>query len=979
MHIRGICLLLISFFLLTGGNAQQLRMTTYTVTDGLLSNTIRKIFQDSRGNIWISTVDGLSKYDGHRFTNYSKSNGLPYTFVNDMLETDGNLVFACNDGTLAWMQHDRIVKITNPGTVINQFCRLKSGKVLVATDKHGIQEFRNGQLYKPPQPYPQCNYYSISEINDSLILAGTDSSAEIMTKELKLKKCFGRQHIYYGANHVLRDSRGRMWASHLPDPVQLSSTDIVYSPSANIPELQGSDIQQVFEDRAGNIWFAGIYGLVQLSPEGKVRTLKKKNGLLSDVVVCIFQDKEDNLWIGTSLGLCKMPTATIVTTFDEADGLAYPTISAMFRDNDNKFITVTIKGWQYFDKKEERFSPLISENALPYAIHRLLVYHPALQTDAGFLVLKDSKAGKDIQDFLSRQALPTHIFRMAGFQQCYFMSVGWAFYVYDGNKVFEDTSLHFSRHANYTITGLVVDKKGALWAGTWDEGLFKLEFNIENGQFRFTKKTSVLPKVGIRTVMIDKQGNIWAGTRYNGVFRLKQSADGNYQTESWNSENGLASNWVHTLYQDDRNNIWLVYQDGLDKLVNHDGVFRVFNFSRINNFYANISHILPGDNGSLWLGTYNGVIHLQGGEMEKISPWPVTITGIAVGDTSYSPQTMPPSFAYYKNSLRVDFSALTYLNEKQVLYSYRMIGSADTAWSRPENLHSVSFASLKPGRYQFEVRTLGWNGQWGDITSVPWTIIPPVWQRDWFIVVCFLLVAAIVIILVRVWIRYLKNELAMKQQLVETEMMALRAQMNPHFLFNSLNAIDNLIQTHQPDKATTYLGRFARLLRLVLDSSKNKLVPFDRDFTAMQLYLDMEKFRSADKFQFDISAEPELLNGGYSIPPLLAQPFIENAIHHGLMNKAGGDRRLNVKASLAGDFIMINITDNGVGRARSSELNKLNRPDHTSYGWQITAQRLGLHNGGNGEEYIVISDLYDQEQPSGTSVTLIIKVNGSTE
>jgi LytS/YehU family sensor histidine kinase len=309
------------------------------------------------------------------------------------------------------------------------------------------------------------------------------------------------------------------------------------------------------------------------------------------------------------------------------------------------------------------------------------------------------------------------------------------------------------------------------------------------------------------------------------------------------------------------------------------------------------------------------------------------------------------------------------------MYSYRLSGSENTTWSIPQNKHNVSLVGLRPGKYSFEVKSLGWNGQWGQPSVLHFTIQPPLVQRCWFLITAGLILAIIITFLVRYRIKQIRHEAAMKEQLAETEMMALRAQMNPHFLFNSLNAIDNLIQTKQHDKATTYLGRFARLLRMVLDSSKNKLVPFDRDFAALQLYIDMERFRSSDKFQYEISASPELLNGGYHIPPLLAQPFIENAIHHGLLNKQSNDRMLKVKATLQDDYIMFRIEDNGIGRKKAMEINAVNRPDHVSYGWQITAQRLGMHNGGDGINDIIIHDLYQDNEATGTCVILKIKIN----
>lgn len=976
MYVRRATVFLLYFFLAAfTGHTQQFQMTYYTVSEGLPSNTIRKIFQDRRGNIWVGTLEGISKYDGRRFINYSKANGLPHSWVNDMLETaTGTLVFACNDGSLAWIQHDRVINVTHPGAVINQFCTLKSGKVLAATDAHGIQEFDGGRLYEPPQPFANSNYFSLAQLNDSLVLAGSDSSVQILTHDYRLVKRFGEPSRHYGDNRVFKDSRGRLWASHLPGLSQLSFEDIIQPQQLDIPELNGADIEQFYEDRKGNIWFAGKYGLVQLSPEGKLSVIRKKNGLLSDAVICVFQDREDNLWIGTPLGLCKMPAASIAS-YEQTDKLVHPPVIFVQENAPDQLIVSTHRGWQFFDENKGEFSGLLATGTIQYAVDKGKFFHPPIFTNAWQPISKKTKTARDIEKFFQR--LKPNNYQVAYAPDCVFIAIGARFYIYEGNEVLEDTTIWIGHKRTYRISGLVADGRGTLWVGTWEEGLFRLEYNINGGQVHFIKKELVMPGIPIRSLMLDNEGDLWIGTRFDGLYRLRQMPGRHYETENWNTETGLASNWIYAMFQDPQSNIWLLYQDGLDKMVRIDKTFRPFNFSRANGFPMHVHYMFFRDSGSLWLGTSNGLVHMQDGEMEKKPPWPVTITAVNIGDSSYHPEIMPASLSYRRNSLRIDFSASTLINEKQVLYSYRLTGSSDTAWSAPRNLHSISFASLRPGDYRFEVRSLGWNGQWGDPAAIHFTILPPLWQRGWFVVVFTLLAAALIALMVRRRIRQIRHEAEMKQQLAETEMMALRAQMNPHFLFNSLNAIDSLIQTSQHDKATTYLGRFARLLRLVLDSSKNKLVSFDQDIAAMQLYLDMEKFRCAGKFQFDITAEQELINGGYSIPPLLAQPFIENAIYHGLMNKQTEDRRLTVKASLQDEFIVFSITDNGVGLARAKEINALNRPEHVSYGWQITTQRLGLHNRGRGEDYVIVRDISQGKESCGTSVTLKIKINPS--
>ena len=219
-----------------------------------------------------------------------------------------------------------------------------------------------------------------------------------------------------------------------------------------------------------------------------------------------------------------------------------------------------------------------------------------------------------------------------------------------------------------------------------------------------------------------------------------------------------------------------------------------------------------------------------------------------------------------------------------------------------------------------------------------------------------------------------QDKLVLKRKALELEMQALRAQMNPHFIFNCLSAIDNLMQTNQADKATSYLARFASLIRSVLESSKNNLVPFQKDFETLKLYLEMEQFRCNNKFSYTLHAEQELLEGDYKVPPLIIQPFVENAIHHGLLNKQESNRQLNVTVHLNEEYIVYSVTDNGVGRKWAGILKEKNKPEQQSYGIAITRERIQLHNRNGVAQDVLITDLEQGGIATGTNA--IVRING---
>jgi hypothetical protein len=383
------------------GNAQPLPLEYYTVNEGLVSNSIRRIFQDSQGHLWIATLDGLSKYDGHRFTNYTRANGMPWDLVNDMLETnEGQLIFACNDGHLVWIDKNRIVKTDKPGPVINRFLKMPSGTVLVATDRKGIQEWQEGRLLKPAQPFPEDNYYSINVVNDSTLLAGSDGSVQLLTWNLDLIHRYDLPPNPGAENRAYCDKRGRLWTSQSPGFTQLGEGKIIPLPaSLRIAPLSAeANIRQIYEDKDGNIWVAGSLGLVQIAPDNAIKVYGKKQGLLSDQVNWIFQDRESNLWIGTSQGLCKLVAKRQDRYFDNHTSNS----SMLFATNELGLINVTPANWLQFDRQNSAWRTMIEKERKGFVVYKNIPGHPPLITKGGEMLSINTSAGKGLQKFLEK-------------------------------------------------------------------------------------------------------------------------------------------------------------------------------------------------------------------------------------------------------------------------------------------------------------------------------------------------------------------------------------------------------------------------------------------------------------------------------------------------------------------------------------------------------------------------------------------------
>jgi len=202
------------------------------------------------------------------------------------------------------------------------------------------------------------------------------------------------------------------------------------------------------------------------------------------------------------------------------------------------------------------------------------------------------------------------------------------------------------------------------------------------------------------------------------------------------------------------------------------------------------------------------------------------------------------------------------------------------------------------------------------------------------------------------------------------EMRALRSQMNPHFIFNCINSIDALIQSNDKYHATVYLNKFAKLLRNILDSNKHNTVPFSKDIDTLKLYIELEELRHENKFTPIFKIDHELLNSDYKVPPLIIQPFVENAILHGLKNRDGNGGLLTIDIKKVNDTMQYIITDNGIGRKAAEKIMQ-NKESH--YGMQISYDRIKLFNK---EAYpsVQITDLYSNETAIGTEVKVNLNI-----
>lgn len=214
-----------------------------------------------------------------------------------------------------------------------------------------------------------------------------------------------------------------------------------------------------------------------------------------------------------------------------------------------------------------------------------------------------------------------------------------------------------------------------------------------------------------------------------------------------------------------------------------------------------------------------------------------------------------------------------------------------------------------------------------------------------------------------------------EKKILQVQMESLKAQMNPHFIFNCLNSIENFVIKNDRVSASRYLNKFSALIRMILESSNSDTIPFEKDFAATKIYVELERLRFNNKFKFVTEIDPVLLDPEFQVPPLFLQPYVENAILHGMGPSENENLVLSIRAFIKDDYIHFEVEDNGVGRKKSASYQRNKNHDHKSMGLRLTEEKLDIYSQRlKTKSEIVINDLYHDDLPSGTKVVLKIQL-----
>ena len=535
-----------------------------------------------------------------------------------------------------------------------------------------------------------------------------------------------------------------------------------------------------------------------------------------------------------------------------------------------------------------------------------------------------------------------------------------------------------------------------VWVGT-NKGLFTchLKSGIVSSAFH---RDSPVTVTGIYT---GEPGSIWFSTLEKGMGVLDQkSGSFSYYPYKNTISSGKFASPINRFCYKSPGEFFVATGDSLPAIFNYRN--RTFRFIRDPAFettkapnsdiaFDSLGRLLILRGGRLFIGDLSAVNDLADAYTRKQETYAPLFTGVynenekEIATEQYKPDLLKKlTLSHRQNTLLVSYDAPDNTMKNPLQFAWKIDGYSG-GWIEMPAMKSdepsfILLEKLNPGTYVLELKVRKPNGKWRTETANMIIVIrPPYWRSTWFLALVASAIVLILLLFFSVRARRIRNREKLKAKyeidLLQLEAKALRSQMNPHFIYNCLNSIKSLMQENETEKGVNYLTTFSKLIRTLFNNADKKLISLYDEIETCKLYLQLESMRFDSKFSYVIDIAPDIDLKSIEVPALIIQPFIENAIWHGIIPK-GNTGKLSLSVKRKGDRIAIIVDDDGVGRDVSRRNKSLTNVTHQSKGVNLTQARIELDNLIRQQEAgIEVIDKYDSQGLSvGTSVMISIKI-----
>jgi ligand-binding sensor domain-containing protein len=941
--------------------SQEYSYTHYDIAQGLPGSRLYCITQDKYGFIWVGTETGVCRFDGSHFKNYTTKDGLPDLEVLQIFaDTRGRIWMApfsksvCYylDGRIHTQQNDSQLARIHLNQNIESFAEDAVGDIL-------MQE--RTALY-------------LLKVNGSLVKYDS-LDGEPIRGCLKVSAGATGFLAQVGKKIVGFSDKGSFWSCRLPfyfenpNDISLSPRFVVlkwFSGGYAIRSLSADSVVILHDDSIHDthISFSIIGDSLVYSNETvgsfeyNWQTGKSRRFLPGIAVSKTFRDRAGNTWFTTlGAGLYRLNSNDIQTVHLTPDIGGRSGISAITKLGNELLIG---------DDHHELY-------ALSLPGHVLQGQHPFFYNTSHRIWFADTVGVNRIV-------------------------AGSDYGLTEGTRTWK-----YIREIPRSIkSGVRIDSRRLLVGGSWGAGIFDMV------DFRFT---DTLWRERCTTVFFHSD-TIYVGT-LNGLYRstggqppvflgdrvpflrrrissITEAADGVLWIASYDDagiigykggrtvasigqEQGLTSDICRTLLADGTV-LWVGTDKGLNRVELDKPGYPVTPYTSKDGLTSDLINTLFVDGTTIYVGTDDGLSFFDkkrpaGSEDCLLYLLSLSNSGRErVGDTGHL------ELPYTDKRVRFEFVGLSYLSAGEITYRYRMLG-LDSVW-RETREDVVDYPELPSGQYEWQLMAVNRFGNRSRLLTVPIKVDIQFWKRTWVLAAVWLLsiLASWGAVFWRArWIRRRHREKdILQQRMNELESTALKSQMNPHFIFNCLNSIQQSIFSGDVVGANRYIAGLAGLIRTTLNNSSRAFVSIEEEVEYLSSYLELEKMRFKDKIDYELTVDETLDRAATLIPPMLIQPYVENGLHHGLQYKKEGRGRIRVLFQRGEGSLLVTVEDNGVGRERPVGMSGQEREGHMPRGMSLTEDRIAILNTLYGDKTrLEIIDLTDAGgRPTGTRIVI---------
>ena len=970
-----------------------------------------EIKQDTQGFLWIGCEAGLVRYDGHNFrllTN-RQNRGPAVTCLREdkqgriwCANFSGQVFFTAGDSLHLFQPWEKNYKSNFAEIAIdeNNFLYIsnfqnKLYKYNIANGKESSAVDNNEIKLQPFATHDGAVLFTslttgqVKKITNS----GTETVPVIYNSLLNKNYLVANNFVFYKSlNNKATLAFQRYSAANKQASLFYYEEDkLMQHPATAVLEKLNINISSCFYDDDENLFIGTFNELLWLKKNQAGQWYLFNVSLQGNGISYIQQDREGSIWIGTlKNGLFKIAYKDIWTIPEKILNLRSAGINHLTTDGHQTIFGAATNGDIFSFNTSTKVSYLLTNpeirdaQALEYnsignelLISKAATYIYNLKAKTTISIGKISNNAKDY--YIRKDAV---VFNSG--------SGITAFYDADNligkQKLLQQFDTIYIPDYVYSLAGKerstisqqrskavwYQEKESTLWAGYVD-GLVYYE---DKKPIKFIEPKNQQPVIATG---FDESpdGTMYVATVEQGIYAIKGKKIVNHFTIA----QGLLSNRIKRIRFANKN-LWIICGGAVQALEVETGKIKTINTTdgllSSEIFDVEILH------DTVYVASAGGLQFFPASIETKNLVYPVSmITGLLADDVNYS-TNKAIELDYHTKNISITLQGIALKSDSRFTYQYRLLPD-EKNWitvSASENI--IRFSSLSPGKYIFESRVINEDDIVSkDKTEIVFTIKQPWWFQWWFVILAVICTACLLYLLFKFRLKQnqqkLKEELEkskVQEELRQSQLVSLKAQMNPHFMFNALNSIQEFILTNEKRQANMYMGKFADLMRMTLDMSNKKEIDLDDEIKILELYLQLEALRFEEHFNYSIEVKDEVYTTDIKLPSMLIQPYVENAVKHGLLHKQG-EKNLSVVFDIDKTATLsCTITDNGIGRKRSGEINAMRQSRYTSFATGATQKRLELLN----HELdlaiaVVYNDLHDANGiATGTSVTIKIPV-----